>query len=300
MLFIIKELTYPVLYIKYLITSLQMATFYHASHFRRQSKIILLTKQLLLWRWPSQFKTTNVIKFGRHQILVTYRISNYQLLYDQKLFLLKPTTKFRLRFKITAVEIIIVTFGDDSLTDTPKIVKPCSMKSQVMHQTMTSKIRLITAEHVKKSIKSRLAKLCLQPPTFNFENSTARFWIFENFLRFFFDVRRPHNFENWIERSTFDLYKIQNLLQFLIFFQPRFCTLSILINNLDNDLPYPKTTPRRHHRSTTLVFKPTCREFCSLLINKFIYCKSEILIDCILTKRKYSINFIILILSLLP
>ena len=122
MLFIIKELTYPVLYIKYLITSLQMATFYHASHFRRQSKIILLTKQLLLWRWPPQFKTMNVIKFGRHQILVTYRISNYQLLYDQKLFLLKPTTKFRLRFKITAVEIIIVTFGDDSLTNTPKIV----------------------------------------------------------------------------------------------------------------------------------------------------------------------------------
>ena len=65
MLFIIKELTYPVLYIKYVITSLLMATFYHASHFRRLFKIILLTKQLLLWRWPPQFKTTNVSKFGR-------------------------------------------------------------------------------------------------------------------------------------------------------------------------------------------------------------------------------------------
>ena len=49
-LFIIKELTYPVLYLKYLIRSLLMATFHHPSHFRRQSKIILLTKQLLLWR----------------------------------------------------------------------------------------------------------------------------------------------------------------------------------------------------------------------------------------------------------
>ena len=71
-----------------------------------------------------------VSKFGRqlnkerHQILVTYRISNYQLLHDQKLFLLKLTTKFRLCFKLRTVEIIIVTFGDDSLTDTPKIVKP--------------------------------------------------------------------------------------------------------------------------------------------------------------------------------
>ena len=65
MLFIIKELTYPVLYIKCLITSLQMATFYHASHFRRLFKVILLTKQLLLWRWPPQFKSMYVSKSGR-------------------------------------------------------------------------------------------------------------------------------------------------------------------------------------------------------------------------------------------
>ena len=50
MLFIIKELTYPVLYIKYVFTLPLMAALYHASHFRRLFKIILLSKQLLLWR----------------------------------------------------------------------------------------------------------------------------------------------------------------------------------------------------------------------------------------------------------
>ena len=72
MLFIIKELTYPVLYIKYVFTSLLMAQLHHA---RRLSKIFLLTKQLLLWRWPPQFKSMYVSKFGRqlnkerHQII---------------------------------------------------------------------------------------------------------------------------------------------------------------------------------------------------------------------------------------
>ena len=47
MLFIFKELTYLVLYIKYVFTSPLMAQPHHA---RRLSKFILLTKQPLLWR----------------------------------------------------------------------------------------------------------------------------------------------------------------------------------------------------------------------------------------------------------
>ena len=54
---------------------------------------------------------TSSLKFSSHQILVTYGISNYQLPCDQKLFLLKPTTKVRPRFKLRAVEILIVTLG---------------------------------------------------------------------------------------------------------------------------------------------------------------------------------------------
>ena len=98
MLFIIKELTYPVLHIKYLITSLLMAQSHHT---RRLSKFILLTKQPLLWRRPPKFKSMYVSKIGRqlnnechqmlkfssHQILVTYRNSNSQLLSIKNYFL---------------------------------------------------------------------------------------------------------------------------------------------------------------------------------------------------------------------
>ena len=154
-----------------------MAAFHHASHFRRLSKIILLTKQLLLWRWPPQFKSMNVSKTGRqlnyerhqnstssikissHQILVTYRISNYQLLSRSKLFLQKPTTKFRPRFKLTAVETWIVTFGDDSLTTIPKIVSLGAWQSDHAPDN-DQQNNADHAEHDEQGIKDSIAILC--------------------------------------------------------------------------------------------------------------------------------------------
>ena len=118
-----------------------MASFHHASQFRRLSKLILLTKRTsvlemtatsqineLLPNWTPQFNFTNVIKLlpvrlnlGAVKTWLLSFFNNHQLSVRSNFLLQKTTPKRSSAFRITSVKIKKVTFEMAPLTTIPKI-----------------------------------------------------------------------------------------------------------------------------------------------------------------------------------
>ena len=151
-----------------------MATFHHARHFGRLSKIIRLTEQLLLWRWPPQFKSTNVIRFGLQFNFTNVikkstgfiKFSSFQIYLLTELVTINCLNINICHFKSQLQNFIRVpncikrtknsNFRNDSLTTIPKIVNFGAWLPE--HAPDNDKQN--KADHVEQSIKDSLAKLC--------------------------------------------------------------------------------------------------------------------------------------------
>ena len=118
-----------------MVTSLLMAKFHHAGHFRKLFKIILLTKTISVLEmtatiqinerhqnWPPQFKFTNVIsmpskmKLNSYQNLVTFNFSNYQPPLQSKFLFQTTFAEIRLQLKLHQSKLRIVTIEMVPLT----------------------------------------------------------------------------------------------------------------------------------------------------------------------------------------
>ena len=155
-----------------------------------------------------------------------------------------------------------------------------------MHQTMTSKLLLVTLEHDKNYKRHQCQNSFSETRLLRLVNS--KLCIFEILKLLTLDVLVT--FENF-ERST-RIYFANFFVLFLI--------SPILITQSSPPIIYSKTTPRRLHQPTsTPIFNHNVVSSALCYISNFIHCKSEILLNRILMKRNYSINFIILFLSLL-